>query len=79
MGVDGRFISFLWFVEAEPVAPTVSGAVKLLQQEDHRLMDDSQHPQSVHTWVEKRKHSESSVLPIQKIKIKNMKLILKIQ
>lgn len=44
MGVDGRFIGFLWFVETETVAPTVSGAIKLLQQEDHGLVDDSQHP-----------------------------------
>lgn len=49
VGVDGRFIGFLWFVEAETVAPTVSGAVQLLEQEDHCLMDDSQHPQSIHT------------------------------
>lgn len=49
MGVDGRLITFLWFVEAEAVAPTVSGAIKLLQQEDHCLVDNSQHPQSVNT------------------------------
>lgn len=49
MGVDGRLITFLWFVEAEAVAPTVSGAVKLLQQEDHCLVDNSQHPQSINT------------------------------
>ena len=54
MGVYGRLISFLWFVEAETVAPTVSGAVQLLQQKDHCLMDDSQHPQSVNTWEEQR-------------------------
>lgn len=61
VGVDGRFVGFLWFMEAEPVAPTVSGAVKLLEQEDHRLVDDSQHPQSIHTWEEqtKRIHDES--------------------
>lgn len=44
MGVDGRFIGFLWFVETETVAPTVPGAIELLQQEDHCLVDDSQHP-----------------------------------
>lgn len=49
MGVDGRFIGFLWFVKAEAVTPTVSGSVKLLQQEDHCLVDDSKHPQSIHT------------------------------
>lgn len=52
MGVDGRFVRFLRFVEAEAIASTVPGAVQLLQQEDYSLMDDPEHPQSIHTWKE---------------------------
>lgn len=54
MGVDGRFVRFLRFVEAEAIASTVPGAVQLLQQEDYSLMDDPEHPQSVHTLKERR-------------------------
>lgn len=49
VGVDGRFIGFVWFVKAEAVVVTVSGAVELLEQEDHGLMDNSQHSQPVNT------------------------------
>lgn len=54
VGVDGRLIRLLGLVEAEAVAPAVSGAVQLLQQEDDGLVDDSQHPQTVHAWEERR-------------------------
>lgn len=42
-GVDGRFIRLVWFVKAEAVVVTVSGAVELLKQEEHGLVDNSQH------------------------------------
>ncbi|TNN75530.1 hypothetical protein EYF80_014342 [Liparis tanakae] len=38
---------------AEAVAATVPGAVQLLQQEDHGLVDDAQHPQPVHACQER--------------------------
>lgn len=50
--VDGRFIKLVRFVKAEAVVVTVSGAVKLLKQEDHGLMDNTQHSQPVDTCDE---------------------------
>lgn len=50
MGVDGRFIGLVRFVEAEAVVVTVSGAVELLKQEDHCLVDNSQHSQPIYTY-----------------------------
>jgi len=54
VGVDGRLVGFLRLVEAEAVTATVSGAVQLLQQEDHGLVDDAQHPQPVHACEERK-------------------------
>lgn len=48
-GVERRLVALLRLVEAEAVAAAVAGAVELLQQEDHGLVDDAQHPQSVDT------------------------------
>lgn len=52
MGVDGRFVGLVRFVKAEAVIVTVSGAVELLKQEDHSLVDNSQHSQPVYTYSE---------------------------
>lgn len=52
VGVDGWFIRLVWFVKAEAVVVTMSGAVELLKQEDHGLMDKSQHSQPVDTCEE---------------------------
>lgn len=49
VGVERRLVALLRLVEAEAVAPAVPGAVELLQQEDHGLVDDPQHPQPVDT------------------------------
>lgn len=52
VGVDGRFIGLIRLVKAEAVVVTVSGAIELLKQEDHCLVDNSQHSQPIHTWNE---------------------------
>lgn len=52
MGVDGRFIGLVRFVKAEAVIVTLSGAVELLKQEDHCLVDNSQHSQPIYTYNE---------------------------
>lgn len=49
MGVDERLVGVVRFVEAEAVIVTVSGTVELLKQEDHRLVDKSQHSQPIYT------------------------------
>lgn len=54
VGVDGRLVALLRLVEAEAVAAAVPGAVELLQQEDHGLVDDPQHAQSVDTCHRKQ-------------------------
>lgn len=52
--VDGRFVGLVWFVKAEAVVVTVSRAVELLKQEDHGLLDNSQHSQPVHPCHQER-------------------------
>lgn len=52
--VDGRFVGLVRFVKAEAVVATVSRAVELLKQEDHGLVDNSQHSQAVHPCHQQR-------------------------
>jgi len=49
MRVQGGFIGLLWLVETEFVIPTVLGTRQLLNQEHNRIMENPQHPQTIHT------------------------------
>lgn len=54
MWVQWRFIGLLWLVESELVVVAVLGSIQLLDQKHNGVMDDSQHPQAVHTWNRKQ-------------------------
>lgn len=49
MRIQGGFIGLLRFMEAEFVIPTVLGTGQLLNQEYNCIVENPQHPQSVHT------------------------------
>lgn len=53
MRVQGGFIGFFWFVETEFVIPTVLGTRQLLNQKHNGIMENPQHPQTVHTYRRK--------------------------
>lgn len=50
MRVQGGFIGLFWFVETEFVIPTVLGTRQLLNQEHNRIMENPEHPQTIHTY-----------------------------
>lgn len=49
MWVQRRFIGLLWLVKSELVIVAVLCSIQLLYQEHNSIMDNPQHPQTVHT------------------------------
>lgn len=54
MWVQRRFIGLLRLVKSELVVVAVLRSIQLLNQEHNSIMDNPQHPQTIHTWNKKQ-------------------------
>lgn len=61
MRVQGGFVGLFWFVETEFVIPTVLGPSQLLNQKHNGIMENPQHPQTVHTYRRRGTRAVSGV------------------
>lgn len=54
MWIQRRFIGLLWFMKSELVVVAVLCSIKLLNQKHNGVVDNPQHPQTIHTWNRKQ-------------------------
>lgn len=50
MWIQRRLIGLLWFMKSELVVVAVLCSIKLLNQKHNSIVDNPQHPQTIHTW-----------------------------
>lgn len=53
MWIQRRFIGLLWLMKSELVVVAVLCSIQLLNQEHDSIVDNPQHPQTIHTWNKK--------------------------
>lgn len=58
MGVQRGFVGLLWLMKSELVVVAVLRSVQLLNQEHNSIVDNPQHPQTIHTWNKRQSTTE---------------------
>ena len=58
MGVQRGFVGLLWLMKSELVVVAVLRSVQLLNQEHNSIVDNPQHPQTIHTWSKRQSTTE---------------------